>query len=242
MNTGFVVTKDQKKIYYDHYAHSIDKVIVLAHGFYNSKQAVLFKDMAKALNDDYDVIVMDFRGHGQSEGPFEWTAKEYQDLEAILEYVKERYRKIGVIGFSLGAASSIIAASQTDLITSLIAVSPPADFDKIDKHFWKMGIKENIIYNVFAEGRIGKGVKPGNLWLKKTKPIDVVGDITIPVFFIHGKKDWLILPWHSQELYEKARGKKRFELIEEGTHAEYLYRRDREGTIKLFKEWFKETL
>jgi len=96
--------------------------------------------------------------------------------------------------------------------------------------------------NVFDEGRIGKGVKPGNIWLEKTKPIDVIEDIKIPICFIHGKKDWLTLPWHSEKLYEKARGKKKLELIKDGTHAEYLYRRDRKGTIEIFKRWFKEVL
>lgn len=242
VKNGYVVTEDKKKIYFDHYKNDHKKVIILAHGFYNSKKAVLFKDMAKALSGEYDVIVMDFRGHGESDGPFDWTAKGYQDLEAILEYAKGSYSNIGVIGFSLGAASSIITASKSDLITSLIVVSPPADFDKIEKHFWKMGIMENVVYNVFDEGRIGKGVKPGNLWLKKIKPINVVGDIKIPIFFIHGKKDWLILPWHSEKLYEKAQGIKKLEIVSEGTHAEYIYRSDREATIKMFKEWFNSTM
>jgi len=242
VKTDYVLTEDRKKIYYNHYIQSHEKVIVLAHGFYNSKDAVLFKDMAGALNDEYDVIVMDFRGHGQSDGPFHWTAKEHQDLEAILTYAHQDYAKIGVVGFSLGAAASIITASQSELITSLIAVSPPTQFKKIEFHFWKMSVMENIIYNVFQEGRIGKGIRPGNLWLKKTKPIDVVDKIKAPILFVHGTKDWLVLPWHSKKLYEKARNRKRLEIVENGTHGEYLFRRDRSGMIQLFKEWFKRTL
>ena len=237
-----VVTQDGKKIYFDHYQNNHPKVVLLAHGFYNSKKAVLFKDMARGLLDAYDVIVMDFRGHGQSEGFFDWTAKEYLDVEAVLAYAHQHYERIGVVGFSLGAASSLIAASRSNVITSLIAVSPPTEFKRIDKHFWKMGIAENIFYNVFDEGRIGKGVRPGKLWLKKTRPINIIQDIKIPILFIHGKKDWLILPWHSEKLFEKAAGNKKLIMVEEGTHAEYLYRRDREGTISMFKEWFKKTL
>lgn len=240
--SGYVLTQDNHEIYYDLYAHGHEKVVILAHGFFNSKQAVLFKDMAKALNDDYDVIVMDFRGHGKSPGPFCWTAKEYRDVEAMLGYAHEHYAKIGLVGFSLGAAVSIIAAARSNPITSLIAVSPPSQFNKIDFHFWKMDAEENIIYNVFKEGRIGKGVYPGNLWLKKIKPLDVVEKIKVPVFFIHGKKDWLIRPWHSERLYQKTKSRKRLEFIENGTHAEYLFRRDRDGIMKLFKEWFELTL
>ncbi|MGE0268963.1 MAG: alpha/beta hydrolase [Candidatus Omnitrophota bacterium] len=242
MISSTVLTQDNKEIHYDLYAQGHKRVIILAHGFYNSKKAVLFKEMAEMLSDEYDVIVFDFRGHGKSKGLFTWTVKEYQDLQAILDYAHTKYEKIGVIGFSLGAASSIIAASRTDRIDSLIAVSPPSDFNKIDYQVWRMGVMENVVYNVFQEGRIGKGVKPGWPWLRKIKPIDVIDQIGIPVLFVHGKKDWLIQPWHSQRLFEKAKGTKSIELLEEGTHAEYIFRRNKEETVSIFKEWFRRSL
>lgn len=242
VESGHVVTADNKKIYYDHYKNDHEKVIILAHGFFNSKQTVLFQEMALGLNDEYDVIVMDFRGHGMSDGPFHWTAKEHQDLEAILAYARQDYQDIGVIGFSLGAATSLIVASRTEEIDSLIAISTPTQFRKINYHIWRLGFFENIFYNMSREGRIGKGVRPGRLWLKKIKPIDIVDDINIPVLYLHGKKDWLVRPKHSEKLFEKSPQNKEILFIEKGTHAEYLFRRDREGTTKIFKNWFKKTL
>jgi len=240
--SGHVLTGDNKKITYDHYKQDHEKVIILAHGFFNSKQTVLFQEMALGLNDEYDVIVMDFRGHGKSDGPFHWTAKEHQDLEAILAYARQDYQDIGVIGFSLGAATSLITASRTDQIDSLIAVSAPTHFRKINYHVWRLGFFENLFYNISREGRIGKGVKPGRPWLKKIKPIDIVDDINIPVLYLHGKKDWLVRPKHSEKLFEKSPQNKEILLIENGTHAEYLFRSDKEGTIKIFKDWFNKTM
>ncbi len=240
--SGVAFTDDQKRIAFDHYSNGHDAVIVLAHGFYNSKKAVLFQEMAENLLDVYDVVVMDYRGHGESEGRFTWSAKEPQDLTAILAYARERYRRVGVVGFSMGAAVSLIVAAKTDLVDSLIAVSPPSEFKKIDFHFWKMDIMENVVYNVLQEGRIGKGFKAGAFWLKKTKPIEIVAKIKVPILFYHGAKDWLVLPWHSERLYQKAAAFKRIEIIANGTHAEFLFRRDREGTINHFKNWFRETL
>jgi len=242
VKSSSVVTEDRTTIVFDHYQNNHDKVVILAHGFYNSKDSVLFRQMAEELSDDYDVIAMDFRGHGKSKGLFSWTAKEYQDLEAVLGYAKKSYDKIGVIGFSLGAATSIIVASNSKDISSLISVAAPTEFRKVDGHFWKMGIWENIVYNFALEGRFGKGVLPGSLWHEKTKPIDVVHNIRIPVFFVHGQDDWLILPGHSRELYNRANHKKKLAIIEHASHAEYIYRNDRKGTIKMFKDWFQETL
>lgn len=243
ITTGNVLTADGIKIAYDRYSRGHQRVLILAHGFFNSKQSVLFKNMARALVEGHDVIAMDFRGHGKSGGFFDWTAKECQDLEAVLGYAQEYYKKIGVIGFSLGAATSIITASKSDRINSLIAVSAPSQFNKIDFQLWKMGIMENIYYNVFQEGRIGKGIKPGKPWLKKTKPIDVVGRIKIPILFVQGDHDWLIQPWHAQKLYERATSpNKKLEIIKSGTHAEYLFRSYPELMIKIINEWFKKTM
>jgi len=237
-----LTTTDRVEIAFDHYQSGHENIIIIAPGFYNSKQAILFKQMAARLCDQYDIIVMDFRGHGRSKGLFTWTANEDKDLLGVLKYVEGQYKKIGIIGFSLGAAVGLITASKSKLIDSLIAVCPPTRFDKIDFNIRQMGIKENIIYNIFQEGRIGKGVRPGSLWMKKIKPIDIVGKIKIPTYFMHGMEDWLILPWHSEVLFKLANCPKKIELIEGATHAEYIFRSFPDDTIKRFKTWFNKTL
>ena len=84
ITTGYVTSVDGIKIAFDQYSQSHQSVIILAHGFFNSKKAVLFEHMAHSLGNDFDVIVMDFRGHGKSNGFFDWTANECQDVEAIV--------------------------------------------------------------------------------------------------------------------------------------------------------------
>ena len=241
VKTNFVVTKDGIKICYDHYQKGFRKLVIITPGFFNSRKAALLQELGQTLSDQYDVLLMDFRGHGKSGGLFYWTSKEYMDLEAVLEYARREYEKIGVIGFSLGAATSLITASKTDLMNSLISISAPADLKKIEYHFWGLDFENDIVYNL-GDGKIGKGIRPGPWWLKKDKPIDCVGEIKIPVFYIHGEADWLIKPWHSEELYKKTNSKKRLTIIKNGPHAEYLIRKNKKETIRLIKEWFKETL
>lgn len=241
MATAFLSTHDSRRIAYDLFENHHPHLVILVPGFFNSRKAVLFRQMATELLKDFDVAVMDLRGHGDSSGLFTWTAEESDDLLALVEFLKSRYRKVSVIGFSLGAASSLIAASKTEKIHRLIAVSAPTDFWKIEIHFWDMDPEENIAYNLWKEGRIGKGVRPGWLWHPKIKPIDVVGKIKCPTMFIHGDKDWLIRPWHSQALFEKARCEKRLEIVKNGTHAEYIYRSHEPDMFRLFREWLSTT-
>lgn len=240
--SGVVFTDDQQQIHYDLYRNGHSQIVVIAHGFFNSKEAVLLKILARELMDAYDILLMDFRGHGKSKGLFYWTAREHLDLEAVLRSVRQIYPQVAVIGFSLGAASSIITAARTDLMDSLVSVSAPTEFEKIDYRFWELDVENDIFYNLVGEGRIGKGVRPGPFWLKKDKPIHLVGRIKIPILYLHGEADWLIAPSHSEELFKETTSKKRLLLIKNGPHAEYLIRKNKLETLSAIKMWLKETL
>ena len=241
--SGYLIAGDGHKVYYDHYKSNHKKVIIIAHGFFSSKQSVLLKKLAVWLNDEYDCIVFDFRGHGQSKGLFYWTSKEYLDLLAVTEFSGQHYKKIGLIGFSLGAATSIITASKTILINSIIAISAPIEFGKIDYRFWNLDVKNDILYSFFDDGKYGKGVRPGPFWHKKEKPVDIVKKLEIPIFYIHGETDTTIHNYHSKELYQQTASiKKRVSIIKDGPHAEYLFRENKDEILRLIYDWFHETL
>ncbi len=236
------IARDGQEVHFDHYRFGHKKVIVIAHGFFNSKSSVLLKELGAAHCDQYDVVLLDFRGHGESKGLFFWTTKEPMDLEAVLQYVAPLYERVGLIGFSLGGAISLIVSARTDLVHSLISVSAPTEFERIDYRFWELDMETDIIYNLVGDGRFGKGVRPGPFWLKKEKPIHVVPRIKVPVFYMHGEADWLIKPWHAQELYDKTVSYKNLMMIKDGPHAEYLIMKNRGETVQAIKTWWQETL
>ena len=241
--SGYLLTADQTKIQYTHYKSGHNQVIIVAHGFFNNKQVFLMKNLAESLNERFDVISFDFRGHGKSSGLFEWTSREQQDLEAILKYAKEqKYERIGVLGFSLGAAVALISASQNRDIQSVMAVSAPCDFWQIDYHFWEPDMFADLKLNIGNKG-IGKGVRPGNPFANKIRPFDIVGKISpTPVLFVHGAKDWLIKPSHSEKLFKQAKDSKRLVIIPGAGHAERIFDTHSKEFLRLCLEWFEETL
>ena len=82
------------------------------------------------------MIAFDFRGHGKSNDVFTWTALEQKDLQAIIAYAKEnKYAKIGVIGFSLGAAIALIEAGCQKNIDSRDRCQFPGRFRKYQLPF-----------------------------------------------------------------------------------------------------------
>jgi len=232
----FLQTEDKIDIAINHYNAGRNSVVIIAHGWYMCKDSKYFKAMSEDFFINHDVITMDFRGHGKSSGLYTFTAKEPEDLKTVINYAKQRYSKIGLIGFSLGAAISIIHTAKYNDINSLITVSAPVSFDKIESHFFK---KEAFIptFEKFELFR-SLSIRPGNILLKKVNPVDVVQNVvSAPVLFISGGKDPTIYPWHSQELYNKSCEKKSLLIFDDDFHAEDLYINSRERFMSECNSW-----
>lgn len=212
-----------------------DSVLIIAPGWYMTKDARAFKDISEECFKFIDVITMDFRGHGKSSGFFTFTAKEVKDMSSVVKFAKERYSKVYLMGFSLGAATSVLYTSKYKDVDGVIAVSPPADFDKIEhksyrKEAWMPTLKKFEIKRHFS-------IRPGNLFRKKVKPISVVDKISpIPILFIAGKNDPTVFPWHTESLYEKSGEPKYIKIFEDGKHAEDIFLEHKEGFMSLIKE------
>lgn len=243
VESGTLTTVDNQKISFQHFKNGCLAVIIIAHGYYNSKQCVVLQQLALAFREEYDVFMFDFRGHGKSSGLFTWSSREGNDLGAVLDFIAPLYSKIGLIAFSFGASISINVLANDKRVDSFICVSAPSDMSRIDYWFWALDWQGDMVYTLFnPKGRIGKGVRPGPFWLAKEKPIDNIGKITIPIMFIHGSRDWVIRPWHSQALYQKAGGMKKIISIKNGPHAEYLMRDYPEQFVAEVRSWFLDTL
>ncbi len=241
--SGMLTTVDHQRISFQHFKNGCQAVIIIAHGYFNSKQALILQQLAQALGGEYDIFMFDFRGHGKSSGVFTWTSREGNDLGAVLDFISPQYSKIGLVAFSIGASISINFLANDKRVDSFVCVSAPSDMSKIDYWVWPLDWKDNAAYILFnSRGWIGKGVRPGPFWLPKEKPIDNVSKITIPIMFIHGSRDWVIRPWHSKSLYQKASGIKKINFIENGSHAEYLMRDYPEQFVVEARNWFLNTL
>lgn len=243
--SGTLLNSDNLAISYYHYKRRRGELVVIAHGFYSSKDDFLLQKLFKRLSSEYDVFIFDFRGHGKSRGVFMWTSKENDDLISVLRFLKkENYRRIGLIGFSLGASISInTVANNPGYVDSLICISSPSEFEKIDYKWWELDFQDDFLYTLFnPEGRRGKGVRPGPFWLKKEKPILNIEKVNVPVLYIHGSKDWVVKAWHSQALFNKTNTKKKIVIIDGGPHAEYLMKQYSKEIVNEILSWFDDTL
>jgi pimeloyl-ACP methyl ester carboxylesterase len=215
-------------------------LVLVCPGFFKSKNTATFQRLARRLLDPWAVLTMDFRGHGDSSGRFAFSAREAADVAAVLAWARPRYQRIGIVGFSLGAAAAILAAGDEPAqIRSLIAVSAPAAFEDIEFKWWT---PEAIRRGLQGLER-GVGCRPGHPWAKKVRPLDRIGALAgVPVLVLHGTHDVIVGLRHSERLFEAAAQPKQFDVIAGGSHAEAMFRDDPEGFGARLRSWFERTL
>lgn len=235
INNLFLKTQDGVKIAINRLKTGHYSVLIIAHGWFMTKDSKYFTDMANAFSKNFDVISMDFRGHGKSSGFYTFTSKEPQDLKTVVNYAKKHYNKIYLIGFSLGGALALIHSAIEKDIDRVIAVSAPHSFIKIENHMWK----KEAWWHSFRKFEFIRWVtvRPSLIIGKKIRPIDIVDKIEVPTLFIAGKKDVTVRAWHSLSLFRKAKCQKHFELFEDCCHAEDLFYQERERFIRVCTNW-----
>jgi len=182
-----------------------DKVIVMVHGvdIHRADPSIGMLNIAAALVDhSYNVLTFDLRGHGQSGGKSGYIGYfEKRDLHGAVSYVKERgFNKIGVIGFSMGAATAIMTTPENDDINAIVSDSSFADLrDIMVPQFKKRtGLPRFLLRPLLLMARIFY-----RLNFLAIKPIESLSDIGhVPVLFVHGDQDETVPVEHARRMYK----------------------------------------
>jgi pimeloyl-ACP methyl ester carboxylesterase len=111
---------------YQHYYRTCGEkpALLLLHGF--SENGLCWSRVAIALENDYDIIMIDARGHGLSSGPETGYSQELltQDIAGLIEVLG--LQRPNLFGHSNGALTAAqVAASFPELVCSIILEDPP---------------------------------------------------------------------------------------------------------------------
>ena len=141
-----------------------------------------FREVARILN--VNVMSYDYTGYGLSDGePAE--ERVYADIDAAFEYLTQvvnlRPNQIILYGRSLGGGPSTYMAQKMSLagtpVRGVVLQSPFLSAYRVAFHF-----RYSMLGDKFCN-------------------VDRMGEITCPVFLIHGTNDEVVPFWNGQELY-----------------------------------------
>ena len=110
------------------------RVLILVHGRYENKSAYLA--LARPLwEQGYNVLLFDLRGHGQSTYvPCTYGLKEQWDVIGAARFAQQKgfsASSIGVIGWSLGGASTLMAMGSSNDFAAAVADSAYANSEPL---------------------------------------------------------------------------------------------------------------
>jgi fermentation-respiration switch protein FrsA (DUF1100 family) len=196
-------------------------VVVLCHGIWTGRRECLPLAL-RFRAAGYNVLVFDFRAHGMSEGRFTSVGHhETNDVLGAVAYLKSRpevdTQRIGVIGFSMGAAATIQAAARCTDIAAVVADSAYAAF--LDAAHYSFSVVTRVPQFVVAPMAVRWAKWIVHVDPSQLRPIDVIARIAPrPVFITHGTLDEIVPVRHAHTLFAAAEEPKELWIVPDAHH------------------------
>lgn len=200
---------------------------LMCHGYSRSKERLY--NLVKLFPDD-NILIFDYRAHGQSQGDFT-TIGYYEKDDVIAAFnilqTNEKTKPLPTIGIgvSMGAVSLLGAAAQGLPFKGIVIDSA---FKRLDMQLAKMFPEKtglplmpfmNFCQKIFEYfSQCCMEDVDAHAWAEK---------LTIPVFVIHSNHDRLADVNAAHELYAKISGYKKLWIVDNAHHA---------GVFKLYPQ------
>ncbi|NOX36778.1 MAG: alpha/beta fold hydrolase [Calditrichaeota bacterium] len=199
-------------------------LLILVHGW--GQNAGLWLPLIPYLHQaGFHLLAFDSRSHGNSDADgYSTMVKFAEDAQAAIRFARsqfgERIQWVGMMGFSIGAAATILATSREPEIRRAVAIgafSHPG-------HIMRQGFEEKhipyfpLVWLLFKyiEWRIGAR-------LDDIAPMNNIAKIRAELLLIHGAHDRVVPPEHSRILIQRANPENtHFILINDCQHSNCL--------------------
>ena len=235
----FITSFDKLKLRARLYDQKSDTVAILCHGYRGTAYRDFSGGATEVLGLGYNVILIDERAHGLSEGhSITFGVRETKDVLKWVEYARERFGKdikIVLIGISMGGATVLMCADKIEGDVKIIADCPfsaPSIMLKETIKSIKLSVKFfypilNLSAIIFAHTNMNHGSE-----------YDSVGNTKHPILIIHGDNDQVVPHHISEDLYKKHQDKIQYELFAGANHG-MSYLVDKPRYQKLIKDFLE---
>jgi len=194
--------------------------VILLHPIRGDRRSMLGR--ARLLHDaGYSVVMIDFQAHGDSPGKHITVGYlEQHDVRAAVEFARKSnpHHRIGIVGWSLGGAATLLASPLGVDAVVLESVYPTISEAVHDRIAMRLGPLTYVLSPALLIGlQIRSGISPSDL-----RPIDHIAEIGCPVLVLTGDADEHTKFAESQRLFDAAREPKKFVVFRGASHTDLL--------------------
>ena len=203
--------------------------VLLYHGVSDNRVGMIGQ-AELLLRHGYSVVMMDARGHGESEGPmvtYGWI--ERHDSTPVVDALvaSDHPSAVFASGESMGASVALQAAAVEPRIQAVVAESPFRNLREVSYDYAGLRLSPLLgktLFRPVAASGIHAAEKQGDFRAEDVSPEKAVAARPFPVLLICGLEDHNIPPRHTKAVYAAAFGPKEMWLVPGAGHTQSLGR------------------
>ena len=158
----------------------------------------------------YRAVLVDLRGHGRSTGKYlTFGIQEAKDISQVIDDLERTglvAGKLGALGISYGATTSIHLAGYDSRIKAVVAIEPFSNVRDEAPHFARVvapAIGLWISDKTYQES-LDEAGRIANFNPDEADAAKAIQRTSAPVLIIHGTNDWVVPHQHSERLHAAA--------------------------------------
>ena len=203
------------------------RAILFVHGINSNREEDedFLKISAELVERGFSALLFDLRAHGESDGDkVSGGLRERQDVLGAFDLLTGfglSPDRIGVLGFSMGAATSLMTAAEEPAIIALVVDSPFADVaDLIAQETARKTPFPEWFVPVFVPGMKLFASTLYDIDIDEIVPEDAAKSLDYPIMVIHGMEDTRIKTEHGIRVYDVAHPDSTLWLVPEVDHTD----------------------
>jgi len=212
--------------------------VIVCHGYGTNKADVL--EIARILHGGgFNVVMFDFRGHGESGGiGCNFGKTETRDVKAVIDFIKVqpklKNRAIGILGISMGGSIAYLSGAKFKDIKAVVGDSSYVYLRRAARQYYALNsmlplCKFSCIPLIVARIKL-------RTRLRNLSPITHIDKISPrPVLIIHGSGDLITPPDEVKQLYKKAKQPKQLWIEEDAQHVSVCFHSPEEYERRVIK-------
>jgi pimeloyl-ACP methyl ester carboxylesterase len=212
----YLDTVDAGRLAVSHIRRGHPHLVVVVHGLFKSMNDAQIAAFTRKLEPHFDILVFDLPGHGKSSGETDLSyALAAEAVREVLGYACTLgYSRIGLVGYSMGAAAAIIAVAKGAPVDALVSVSCPSSAiveRGVGAHLYHWPLRAWLwLLGTRVASHVGTEVGPA-VYMAALAPV--------PLLLVHDGLDTLVSRKESEALFAAAMAPKDWLYVPGAPHA-----------------------